>query len=293
MVILENEQLAVTISEKGAELQSIQHKKANFDYLWQGAPGYWSKHAPNLFPIVGRLNESKYQKDGEFYEMNQPGFARDLVFEKGKVTEDEAVFLLHDSEETQRRYPYQFTLMIGYRLEGNRVTVTYRVENHSDGVMPYSLGGHPAFNLPLNGEGSYEDYRITLQPKPVNLAYYEMDPPPYMSGRKLPLAALHEGEIPIRRELFGAGLVIDVEGAVEQVTLSSPKAKHGVTLHIREFPYLCLWTEEGVEAPFICVEPFHGMADEAGKAGSLEEKRGINLLSAKESREHRFTLELF
>lgn len=293
MVTLENEQLIVTISEKGAELQSIRHKQGGFDYLWQGAPGYWSKHAPNLFPVVGRLNDNKHIKDGKVYEMNQHGFARDLVFEVGEVTEQEAAFILRANEETRSRYPYDFKFIIQYRLDGNRLENIYKVENLSRETMPYSLGGHPAFNLPFNGEGAYEDYTITFQPAPERLEYYEMDPAPYMSGRKLPLEALKEGRLPIDRSLFGAGLVIDAAGNFQEATLSSPKAQHGVTLHMGDFPYLCLWTEEGVEAPFLCVEAFHGMADVAGEAGDLADKVGINLLAPNTRNEHNFTLEFF
>lgn len=293
MVKIENEQLAVTISEKGAELQSIWHKGESFDYLWQGAEGYWSKHAPNLFPIVGRLNDNKHVKDGQVYEMNQHGFARDMDFETGEHTGNEATFVLRSNEETRSRYPFEFILTIRYRLDGNKLEVVYRVENQSDERMPYSLGGHPAFNLPINGEGAYEDYRLTFKPQVEGLAYFEMDPPPFMSGQKRTLEAFRKGRIKVDRSLFGAGMVIDLVGDVKQATLSAPDAKHGVTIHVGDFPYLCLWTEEGVEAPFLCVEPFHGMADIAGEPGDLTNKRGINLLAPGDKREHSFTIELF
>lgn len=292
MITLENEELKVTIAEKGAELQSIFHKKDQFDYLWQGAEGYWSKHAPNLFPIVGRLNDNKHIKDGKIYEMNQHGFARDLEFKVGEVTPDTVELVLQANEETLNRYPYEFTLKIHYRLDKNQLAVTYYVENHSGETMPYSLGGHPAFNLPINGEGKFEDYKLHFNAGAglESLEYFEMEPLPYMSGRKLPLTALKNGEISIDRELFGAGLVMDMEMKGRIATLYSSHSSHSITLSLGDFPYLCLWTEEGMEAPFLCVEPFHGMADEYGEVGELADKKGINLLEAGQRDGHQYVM---
>lgn len=290
LTILENDYLKVSIARKGAELRNIIHKQEGFDYLWQGAEDYWSKQAPNLFPIVGRLNENKYLKAGKVYEMNQHGFARDLEFEVVDVSKQIATFSLQDNAETLERYPYKFQLKITYQLDGNKLMVSYQVENKSNEEMPYSLGGHPAFNLPINGEGTFEDYRLQLSPVPKNLDYFEMDPPPYLSGRQLPLHAMNEGMIPINRDLFGAGLIMDTRGLVTKATLTSDKTQHRISLEMGDFPYLCLWTEEGVEAPFICVEPFHGLADEHGPVSALSEKRGINTLAVNESHTHQFTM---
>lgn len=291
LTVLENDYLKVAIAKKGAELRNIIHKQEGFDYLWQGAEGYWSKQAPNLFPIVGRLNENKYLKAGKVYEMNQHGFARDLDFEVVDVSNQTVTFSLQENTETLERYPYKFQLKITYQLEGNQLMVSYQVENNSDEEMPYSLGGHPAFHLPINGEGVFEDYQLQLSPVPEKLDYFEMDPPPYLSGRKLPLDVLNEGATPINRDLFGAGLVMDTQGFVKQATLTSTKSKHSISLEMGDFPYLCLWTEEGVEAPFVCVEPFHGVADEYGPVGALSDKRGINSLAVSESRTHQFAMK--
>ena len=55
MRILENDQLRVTISDHGAELSGIFDKKNNREVLWNADPAYWKRHAPVLFPNVGRL----------------------------------------------------------------------------------------------------------------------------------------------------------------------------------------------------------------------------------------------
>lgn len=289
---LENEQLLVEIETHGAELQRIYNKKEGFDYLWNGNPEFWGSHAPNLFPIIGRLNEFKYKKDEQIYELPQHGFAKDFEFEVKEFNSTKAVFVLKSNEETKAIYPYEFTLTITYSLEGQELKVTYKVENHSAETMPFSIGGHPAFNIPMNGEGNYDDYTLTINSK-KEVDYFESDPVPYRSGNKKTFKDMDNGVLKMNHETFRDGLIIIDEPTLEKVTLSSPNNKHGVTLEISDFPYLCLWTKEQMDAPFICIEPFYGLPDIIGEIGTLKEKEGIILLETNEQKEMAFTIETF
>ena len=67
--------MIVSISDKGAELQSVRLKEDNIEYLWQGDSTYWGRRAPILFPIVGRLVDNTYYVDGKPYSLTQHGFA--------------------------------------------------------------------------------------------------------------------------------------------------------------------------------------------------------------------------
>lgn len=292
MLKLENDQLLVEVAAQGAELQKIYHKKEKFDYLWDGNPDFWGSHAPNLFPIIGRLNEYKYNKDGQTYELPQHGFAKDFEFEVAESYAAKAVFVLKSNEETQAMYPYDFTLTITYSLEGPELKVAYKVKNHSAETMPFSIGGHPAFNIPMNGEGTYDDYTLTIDPK-KEVSYFESDPVPYRSGDKKPFKDMENGILKMNHETFRDGLIIIDEPNLETVTLASPNNKHGVTVDVSEFPYLCLWTKEQMDAPFICIEPFYGLPDVIGEVGTLEEKEGIILLEAEEQKDVAFTIATF
>ena len=128
MLKLENEQLLVEVAAQGAELQKIYNKKEKFDYLWDGNPDFWGSHAPNLFPIIGRLNEYKYNKDGQTYELPQHGFAKDFEFEVAESSATKAVFVLKSNEETQAMYPYDFILTITYSLEGPELKHSLKLE---------------------------------------------------------------------------------------------------------------------------------------------------------------------
>lgn len=292
MLKLENDQLLVEVAAQGAELQKIYHKKEKFDYLWDGNPGFWGNHAPNLFPIIGRLNEYKYNKDDQTYELPQHGFAKDFEFEVAESSAAKAVFVLKPNEETQAMYSYDFTLTITYSLEGPELKVAYKVKNHSAETMPFSIGGHPAFNIPMNGEGTYDDYTLTIDPK-KEVSYFESDPVPYRSGDKKPFKDMENGILKMNHETFRDGLIIIDEPNLETVTLASPNNKHGVTVDVSEFPYLCLWTKEQMDAPFICIEPFYGLPDVIGEVGTLEEKEGIILLEADEQKDVAFTIATF
>lgn len=292
MLKLENEQLLVEVATQGAELQKLYNKEEKFDYLWNGDPEFWKSHAPNLFPIIGRLNEYKYIKDGKIYEMPQHGFAKDVEFEVAESSATKAVFVLKSTEETQAMYPYDFTLTITYHLEGPELKVAYKVKNHSAETMPFSIGGHPAFNIPMNGEGTYDDYTLTINPK-KEVDYFESNPVPYRSGNRKLFKDMKSGILKMNHETFRDGLIIMDESTLEMITLASPNNKHGVTLDVSEFPYVCLWTKEQLDAPFICIEPFYGLPDVIGEIGTLEEKEGIILLEADEQKEVTFTITAF
>lgn len=291
LITLENEELLVEISSKGAELQKIYNKKEGFDYLWNGNPEYWGSHAPNLFPIIGRLNEYKYKKGDAVYELPQHGFAKEMDFEAIKESDEKAVFTLQNNEQSAEMYPYKFTLTIEYTLIGSLVSVSYKVDNHSEERMPFSIGGHPAFNVPLNGAGSYEDYTITISPK-EEVKYFESNPLPYRSGNRKVLREMRDGVMQMNHETFRDGLIIIDEPKLNQITLTSPE-EHGVTLNVSDFPYLCLWTKEQIDAPFICIEPFFGLPDIAGEIGTLEEKDGIILLESGDTKQISFTIDTF
>ena len=292
MVLLENEYLLVEIATKGAELQKIYNKKEGFDYLWGGDPNVWSSHAPNLFPIIGRLNEHKHIKNSKTYELPQHGFVKISELEVTEKTDTKATFTLRANKETKAIYPYEFVYSVTYTLTDNKLETAYKVENHSEEMMPFSVGGHPGFNVPMNGEGTYEDYTITINPQ-KNVEFFEIGPAPFRKGGKKLFAAMKNGALPMSHEVFREGLIIIDEADIETVTLTSSKGKHGVSVHMTDFPYLCLWTKETIDAPFVCIEPFYGLPDIAGEIGSLEEKDGMICLQKSREKILKSTIEMF
>ena len=157
-MVIGNEELKVTVKPDGAEMTSINYKGR--EYLWNGDKKYWGRHAPILFPIVGRLKDHKTIIEGNEYEMGQHGFARDCNFETVYVTANSICYRLKSSEDTLKKYPYSFKLFVTYEVVDNSIKVTYEVKNVDNRRIYFSIGAHPAFRWPINEKESFEDYDL-------------------------------------------------------------------------------------------------------------------------------------
>ena len=149
---LENQYLLVEVSEDGAEITKIYNKEDGTDIIWEGNPEFWKRHSPVLFPNVGKTYKNKMLINGEEYTTSQHGFARDSVFECVESTDSMVSFLLNSSEETKKKYPFDFKLFINYYLEGKEVKVEWKVENTGNETMYFTIGAHPAFRFAKKDE---------------------------------------------------------------------------------------------------------------------------------------------
>ena len=149
---LENQYLLVEVSEDGAEITKIYNKEDGTDIIWEGNPEFWKRHSPVLFPNVGKTYKNKMLINGEEYTTSQHGFARDSVFECVESTDSMVSFLLNSSEETKKKYPFDFKLFVNYYLEGKEVKVEWKVENTGNETMYFTIGAHPAFRFAKKDE---------------------------------------------------------------------------------------------------------------------------------------------
>ena len=162
MRTMENENLRVQISDHGAELSSIYDKAADREAVWIGDPAFWNRHAPVLFPFVGKVNGGFYTHKGVKYPIGQHGFARDNEFECIENTENKTVHRLVSTEETKKVYPFDFAFTVTQELSGRTLTITWKVENTGDDDMYFSVGGHPAFKK-MQEEIDYR--KLVVRPK--------------------------------------------------------------------------------------------------------------------------------
>lgn len=275
-VIIENSQLKAEIAEYGAELVSLKAKHSGIEYIWQGNPEFWGRHAPVLFPFVGRLKNDQYMYQGRTYSMGQHGFARDMEFNVIEHGPETASFSLRSTDKTKENYPFDFELVLTYELIDSRLVVHYQVENTGAEEMLFSIGGHPAFNIPLEKDTRFEDYSVVFAPEATRVHLPLKGPYIDMQNKT---REKNNARVPLTRELFkNDALVFETKGKNEY-TLESEKSAHSVTLSYDNMPYVGIWSPYPKEAPFVCIEPWCGIADTTDSDGHLVRKQGINQLA--------------
>jgi len=271
---LENSKLRIQINSHGAEMQSFFDIKNNLECLWQADSNYWGRHAPVLFPIVGRLANDTFIHQNQSYPMTQHGFARDSEFKLINRTDLSAEFSLVNNINTLEQYPFNFELIVGYRIDSNRLITTYTICNPDNNVLPASIGAHPAFNWPLLPNVAKSDHHINFEHDEI------------ADIRRLENGLLLDETIknPINKNKLNLDNALFEHDALIFDQLKSREIKYSasnrvsLTLRFEDFPHLGIWTKP--DAPFICLEPWQGHSSPINFNGEFSEKPGILLIPA-------------
>jgi galactose mutarotase-like enzyme len=271
MLIIENDFLKAELSSKGAELQRLFHKVHQLDYLWNADPAYWAKHSPVLFPFVGGLKNNAYQYQGKTYPMNRHGFAREKDFVVERQSANEIIFLLRSDEETKKVYPFDFEFRIRYSLDGDEISTEYLVKNTGKSLMLFSVGGHPAFRLPLTPDTVFSDYYLRFEEK-ENLSRWPISPDGLIETQPIPLIN-DTDRLNLLKPLFYQDALVFKYPASSEISILSAKTKHGINVQMGEFPFLGIWSFK--DANFLCIEPWCGIADSVTSNQRLENKEGM------------------
>lgn len=280
MHVLENECLRVEIADMGAELSRVYDKENGIERLFDANPDIWNRHAPILFPFVGKVSEGMYRIGDNEYEMKtQHGFARDLEFSCIKENAAEVTHRLAATEETKKRYPYEFELLVTHSLDEEnprKLHVNWEVKNNGCDLMYYSIGGHPAFVLPVNSKEERDDWYLEFPEKDA-LNYIGVNPANGLAFaddlKKLPI---EDGFVKFYDDIYDT-LIFDYQN-IETVRIARPDQTPYVTMECGQFPFLGIWAKE--TGKFICLEPWAGRTDNDGFHGTLEEKVGEEKLEA-------------
>jgi galactose mutarotase-like enzyme len=289
MVTIENDWLKAVINPKGAELTSLQLTATGAEYMWSGDTTVWAKHSPVLFPIVGTLKNNSVVINGHQYQMSRHGFARDMNFDVEHHSSADAIFILRDSPETKKLYPFAFEFRIKYSLESNQLSVTYLVKNTDTQTMYFSVGGHPAFRLPLQQNIDYSDYYLLF-----NEVEYAGRWPISPDGliTKTPEEMFRESQkLVLSRQLFYKDALVFKHLRSDRLRLQSDKGGPALEFEFRGFPFLGLWAAKN--ADFLCIEPWCGIADNVDASGLIEQKEGIERLGAGEEFTRTWSVTLF
>lgn len=268
---LENSTIKITASTYGGELHSLTGKKEASEYLWNGNPEFWKYHAPLLFPIIGKVMDSKYKVDGKVYELPAHGIARTSEFEMIDMGNDFITFELKYSEDSLKVYPYKFSLCITYTLEDNAVKVTYSVINLDDKDIYFSIGAHPAFMCPIEKNDSLQDCYLEFN-KSETTSIIGVNKDVYLS-RKTKEYLNDTDNLELSKELFKDGLLMFKNLKSDKITLKSKNNNKSLSVEFEGFPYMCLWAPED-GAPFLCIEPWFGHPEYEDFTGEFKDREG-------------------
>ena len=277
---LENNNLIIESNISGAELTRIYSKKFNKEILWKGDPKFWGRHSPILFPIVGRLKDNETIIEDKLYNMSQHGFARDMEFKIVDNDNKSITYKLVSSENTKSYYPYSFELIIKYTLLDNGVNINWIVNNIDSKDIYFSIGAHPAFNIDLDENSDLSNYYLEFITKD-NVSNIYLDGP--YSSKIVSVNSLNT--IYLSPELFENDALIYTN--VDGINVKSKKENHYINVSFNSFPLVGIWSpyykDTNSIAPFICVEPWYGLADNVNSDKIYKNKNYINKLSIGES----------
>lgn len=278
MIEIASAALSASINPFGAELSHLRDA-AGHELMTDANPAFWSGRAPLLFPIVGRLVDDKYRVDGKEYPLPQHGFARRQPFELIEQAADRAVFRLSDNDATRAVYPFAFTLNAAFTLTGTTLATDIKVTNTGDRDMPASFGFHPAFAWPLPYGRPRAAHRLVFEKEePADLSAI------ILGGWIAPDAwpsPLDGRELKLTDELFERDALVWDSLASESLRYDGGDGP-GLEIGFAGMPKLGIWTRPG--ARFVCIEPWHGIADPIGFTGEIWDKPGILRFAPGESR---------
>lgn len=274
-IILENDHLKVKVKQNGAELFSVLGKETQLEYMWSGDPAVWGKTSPVLFPIVGTLKENTFLYKDKKYKLSRHGFARDHIFEIESKDNNSAIFLLKSNVETIKDYPFHFEFRLRYELIQKFLQVTYDVVNVGNDEIFFSVGGHPAFKVPLMRESNYEDYYLEFNAI-ENAGRWPISSDGLIENRAKPFFN-STNQITLSKSLFDKDALVFKNLLSNIISLRSRKHQHGLDFSFAGFPYLGLWAAK--QADFICIEPWCGIADSVDHDQQIINKEGIEKIA--------------
>ena len=268
---------------KGGELVSFRDA-AGTEYIWGGDPAYWSARNPNLFPFGGSFKNGRVRINGREYEMGRHGFARGSEFTAAEQGGDFVVFELRESADTLARYPFPFLLRVRHQLLEDGFATTFEVTNTGDTPLPFCAGAHTAFNCPLYAGERFEDYQLVFDQEEDSDSLALTPEGLLLPGKRVPI--LHGTDtIPLSHQPFDELDTLMFDGLRSKgVKLIHKGTGHGIHMAFKDFPRIAFWTKANANAPYICLEPWHGCAAWDDESGEFTDKPHCITLQPGESR---------
>jgi galactose mutarotase-like enzyme len=286
---LQNEFLSIKVNSIGAELSSLKNLETGIEHLWQGNPEFWASRAPNLFPVIGVLKEGEFLFEGKAYKMPKHGFIRYNKEMRLKVkTPNSLIFELEYSQKTLEIYPFKFKFEISFTLHEKSLKIHHSIINLDEKPLYFSLGGHPAFNAPIEKDEVYEDFYLEFDRK-MDLSTHLLNEKGLVMDKTEGILD-NEDKIRLQKDLFAKDALIFQNIPSKKVALKNKNTGIILSVEYSDFSNLGIWAKPG--APYVCIEPWLGMADVEHTDKNLKTKEGIQLLEGYKEFEASYTITL-
>jgi galactose mutarotase-like enzyme len=289
IITLKSNSAIAEIETLGAELKSFKDVFGT-EYIWCGDEKYWARSSPVLFPIVCSLKNDKTVIDGKEYEMKSHGFARNMEFKVVTKSDDRVTFVLSYCEQTLEVFPFKFALQITYKLIENKLHIKYDVINLDDKDMLFFLGTHPAFNCPLKKNEEFSDYILEFEKNETIACPYFNKEISAIENENRKQVLNDEKTLKLNYEMFKDDALMFENLSSREVKLYNIKTGRGVELAFENFNYFGLWTPPNKNAPFLCLEPWTGVADYDFEGNEFAKKTAVRNLGVNQKETFSLTI---
>lgn len=288
---LHNACVKAQVQLRGAQMASFQGKDGR-EVMWQADPAVWPQHAPVLFPVCGSVKDNQISIGGVVYPMTKHGFTRNPEFAVCRQGDDFVDLVLTPTEESKPMYPFQFAFHVIYTLLENGYATTFVVENHDTKVMPFCVGGHPGFAVPMEDGATFEDYQLIFPQ--VEEGKNSLAPGGYLiNGSEILPEFHHSNTLPLKHELFDErDALIFTELKSRSVKLVHQHSGKGIRFDFPKMEVLAVWSKPGANANYVCLEPWHGMPGQVSESGRFEDKPFVTMLAPGQCWQGSFTVTL-
>lgn len=278
--VLKNNRVSLTVSDFGAEMTSLTLD--GFEYLWSPSEAYYNRTSPCLFPITGRFTEGFYTHNEKQYPMQLNGIAMEKTFKAISASETELTLELCEDEDTLAVYPFNFTLQMNYRLEGQKLHICYTVFNRSDEPMPYSVGNHTAYRWPLAEKDDPNSYFLRFEQAETLESFSPFGwIAPWMTNERIR---------PLSHNLYVNGTRSFKGQKSEWLEYTGANCDYVIRMYRGSFPFIANWARSETDANFICLEPSLSISSHGP---TMFDREGIHVLAPGCSETVSYSLEFY
>ena len=274
----ENAGLRLVVSGLGAELISVARRNAAGDWIGflnrdnETAPPEkgWANHATVMGYYLHRIKDERTLYRGQEIRGGTHSFLRGKIWHRVESDRDgELTYRITPEDFSATEYPLKVSLDLTYRIEGERVSVSFRFKNDEPELTAHvGFGLHPGF-----AAASFESFHFEM---PAGLYRRHFSPGNYLTGETEDIQ-FAGGEMPFEREKLPGSYILELVDVPDRgFTFSDPPSRRTVALDLTGVPYLTLWSDGG---PFLCVEPCWGLTDHHEQR-AFEDKEGIQKIPA-------------